>query len=55
MVGDREHDVLGARENGMDCIGVLFGYGSRQELSDAGALKIAETVEDLRRILLEDR
>ncbi len=55
MVGDREHDVLGARENGMDCIGVLFGYGSRQELSDAGALKIAETVEDLGRILLEDR
>ncbi len=55
MVGDREHDVLGARENGMDCIGVLFGYGSRQELSDAGALKIAETVEDLGRILLGDR
>lgn len=52
MVGDREHDVLGAKENGMDCVGVLFGYGSRQELEAAGAVKIAGTVEELGRILL---
>ncbi len=51
MVGDRENDVRGARENGLPCIGVLYGYGSREELSKAGAAKIAETVEDLKKIL----
>ena len=53
MVGDREHDVLGAREAGLDCVGVLFGYGSRAELEAAGAAKIAATVPELARILLE--
>ena len=37
MVGDRKHDVLGARENGLPCVGVLYGYGSRAELTEAGA------------------
>ena len=36
MVGDRKHDVLGARENGLPCAGVLYGYGSREELEEAG-------------------
>lgn len=54
MVGDREHDVLGARENGMDCIGVLFGYGGRQELEHAGAERIVETVEELEKVLLQE-
>ena len=53
MVGDREHDVLGARENGLPCIGVLFGYGSRQELEAAGADRIAPTVDDLKTMLEE--
>lgn len=47
MVGDRLHDILGAKENGLDSIGVLFGYGSREELENAGADYIAETVEDI--------
>ena len=47
MVGDREHDVLGAKENDLDSIGVLFGYGSREELEAAGATYIAETVSDI--------
>lgn len=51
MVGDRKHDVLGARANGMDSIGVLFGYGSREELQEAGATYIAETIPDIVRIL----
>ena len=55
MVGDREHDVLGAREAGLDCVGVLFGYGSRAELEAAGAAKIAATVPELARVLLEVR
>lgn len=54
MVGDREHDVIGAAENRMDCVGVLFGYGSRQELESAGAKAIADTVDELERILLLD-
>lgn len=47
MVGDREHDVNGARKNGLPAIGVLYGYGSRQELSEAGAGYLAERVEDI--------
>jgi phosphoglycolate phosphatase len=37
MIGDRRHDVVGARKNGMKSIGVLYGYGSLAELRDAGA------------------
>jgi phosphoglycolate phosphatase len=37
MVGDRSHDVIGARANGLRAIGVLWGYGSRDELAAAGA------------------
>ncbi len=47
MVGDRLHDILGAKENGLASIGVLFGYGSKDELENAGADYIAETVEDI--------
>lgn len=54
MVGDREHDVIGAKENHMNCVGVLFGYGSRDELWAAGAWKIAGTVEELEGMLLGD-
>lgn len=51
MVGDREHDVLGAAKLGMDCIGVLFGYGDRQELESAGAKFLAADVAELRDML----
>jgi phosphoglycolate phosphatase len=37
MVGDREHDIFGARANQMHSIGVTYGYGSREELQSAGA------------------
>ncbi|HOP12030.1 MAG TPA: HAD family hydrolase [Oscillospiraceae bacterium] len=52
MVGDREHDVLGAKVFGMDSIGVLYGYGSREEFEKAGATYIAESVEALRTFIL---
>jgi len=45
MVGDREHDVLGAARCGVQTLGVLYGYGSREELIRAGAVAVAETVE----------
>jgi phosphoglycolate phosphatase len=37
MIGDRSHDVVGAKSNGMDAIGVTYGYGSPDELTAAGA------------------
>lgn len=52
MVGDRLHDVEGAKENGLDCIGVLYGYGSRSELTAAGATALAENVDGLASLLL---
>ncbi len=51
MIGDREYDIVGAEESGIDSIGVLFGYGDRIELENAGADFIAETVEDIKEIL----
>ena len=51
MIGDRKHDILGARENGLDALGVLFGYGSREELKAAGAAFLAETPADIERCL----
>lgn len=48
MVGDRKHDILGAKEVEIDSVGVLFGYGDREELEQAGATYIAETVEAIR-------
>ncbi len=47
MIGDKMHDILGAKENELASIGVLFGYGSRDELENAGADFIAETVDDI--------
>lgn len=37
MVGDREHDIIGAKENGLKSIGVFYGYGSENELKTSGA------------------
>lgn len=51
MVGDRLHDIAGARENGLDSIGVTFGYGSEEELSSAGATYIAHSFEELSQLL----
>ena len=47
MVGDREHDIFGAQENGLDAIVLLFGYGDLEEMKKAGATYIAPTVEDI--------
>ena len=47
MIGDRHHDIDGAKENGIDSIGVLWGFGSREELETADATYIAESIDDL--------
>jgi phosphoglycolate phosphatase len=43
MIGDRSHDMVGAKNNGMKGIGVLYGYGSRDELLEAGAQHVCAT------------
>lgn len=53
MIGDRKHDILGAKKIGLKSCGVLFGYGSREELKTAGADFIAENVSQLTNICLQ--
>lgn len=52
MVGDREHDIIGAVKTGIQSIGVLYGYGGYDELAKAGATKIVGTVAELQEALL---
>lgn len=47
MVGDRHHDAVGALANGVRAVGVLWGYGSREELSSAGAQMLLEAPSEL--------
>ena len=47
MVGDREHDIIGAKENGLKSIGVLYGYGDEAELKTAGADYIVSSPADI--------
>lgn len=51
MVGDKEHDVIGAKKCGFNCIGVLYGYGSLQELLNAGAIEVVKTPQELLTLL----
>ena len=52
MVGDREHDMFGGKENGLPGVGVTYGYGDRPELENAGAVAVADSPEELLEILL---
>lgn len=55
MVGDREYDILGAKQVGLDSIGVLFGYGNYEELEAAGATYIAESIRDILNFILNGK
>jgi phosphoglycolate phosphatase len=52
MVGDRRHDISGAHAVGMRGLGVLWGYGSRDELETAGADRLVDFPADLARTVL---
>ena len=52
MVGDRKHDILGAKANGMDSIAVGYGYGSEDELSKAGPTYFFSTIEEVKNFFL---
>ena len=54
MIGDRRHDVEGAREHGIKTVGVLYGYGSLEEHTAAGAAYIAKDLDELRELLIAE-
>jgi phosphoglycolate phosphatase len=47
MVGDRSHDVIGARAHGIDCIAVTWGYAMPGELTAAAPVAVCETPAEL--------
>ena len=51
MVGDRKYDIIAAKQMGFDSVGVLYGYGTRQELVAEGCDIIVDSVEDLKLLL----
>ncbi|HIT90920.1 MAG TPA: HAD-IA family hydrolase [Candidatus Merdenecus merdavium] len=54
MIGDRKFDIIGAKETELDSIGVLVGFGTREELEDAGADQIVASIWDLKEYLDEN-
>jgi phosphoglycolate phosphatase len=47
MIGDRHHDIEGAKAHALNAIGVTWGYGTRSELETAGADRIVDRLEEL--------
>lgn len=52
MIGDRKHDIIGAKATGIAVAGILYGYGSREELEGEGADYILDTVSDVRKFIV---
>lgn len=52
MVGDREHDVIGARNNSIYCIGVGYGYGSKEKLISSEVSMYVKNIDGLKEVLL---
>lgn len=52
MVGDRKHDMLGAARNGIKAVGVLYGYGTREELTACHPAQLAASIDELQQVLL---
>ena len=51
MVGDRKHDVIGAHLNRIQCVGVLYGYGSKEEFENNDCEYIAKNLKELREVI----
>jgi len=47
MIGDRKHDIMRVHENNIDSIGVTYGYGSHEELKNARATYIVDSVQNI--------
>ena len=54
MIGDRKHDIIGANGAGIDSIGVLYGYGNFDELTEAGAKFIVKNIAELSELICRD-
>jgi phosphoglycolate phosphatase len=52
MIGDRKFDIEGAEGAGIDSIGVLYGYGSKEELEQAGAKLFAQTPAHISKLII---
>lgn len=52
MIGDRKHDIEGAKRNGLNSIGVLYGYGSHEELAKAGANSVVNDIATLQQMIV---
>ncbi len=46
LIGDTRFDVSGAKEAHMDCIGITYGFGTKEELQEAGAKAICDSIEE---------
>jgi phosphoglycolate phosphatase len=55
MIGDRKHDIIGAKNTGIDSIGVTYGYGSFEEISQSKPTYIVKTVKQLKNFLMTSR
>ena len=55
MVGDRKFDVIGALNNGIDALGVTYGYGSKEELTEAGAHHLCQSPDELYRWIAHEK
>ena len=53
MVGDRQYDIEAALANGIGAVGVTYGYGTREELINAGADTVINSIEELEKLLLK--
>ena len=53
MIGDREHDIIGANTCQVASVGVTYGYGSHEELANSGAGHIVDSVKELEKYLLD--
>jgi phosphoglycolate phosphatase len=51
MVGDRKYDIIGARDSGIDSIGILYGYGTREELDSIRPTSYCNRVDELLKLL----
>ena len=52
MVGDTDFDVLGAKKHNIPCIGVTWGFGSRESMEQAGAVRVVDTMEELTKTII---
>jgi phosphoglycolate phosphatase len=52
MIGDRKYDIIGANKNGIDAIGVLYGYGTREELEKENPKYLCNEVIDILKIII---